>query len=229
MPRYRHLLIVGALLAAGACSDDSTTSTTTAAGGGGGASTTAAPSESTTSTTAEPDGCATDISVVNADAAGLEGLVDRQLEVVSLLADQGPHPANTVDYDSSLSLAISEVEILADEQFGLGIPIDVPENIGDDDVYFSFSFFNEDEAVAAGQLYIDQLDYDAEQHDGKLNSTVAYYGTERLLPGSVEITITEITDDQVCGTISTITETDLQTFVGIEGTFAAERIQALEG
>lgn len=42
------------------------------------------------------------------------------------------------------------------------------------------------------------------------------------------MTITEITDDRVCGEIAMVTEADLQQFVGIEGTFVAFRIEALE-
>ena len=32
----------------------------------------------------------------------------------------------------------------------------------------------------------------------------------------------------VCGELATVTQTDLQTFIGIEGTFAADRSQYLE-
>lgn len=236
--RFRALLALGILAPAlMSCSGDED-------GGGGGesanptttaeasvSSTTASDPDSTaTSTTGEPAGsekCTDNLMLVN--AAAEEGIgEDRAIEPVSVLADQGPHPANTVDYDSSLSIAISETEIVADEQFGLGIPIGAPDNLAEDALYLSLSFFNEKGAVEVGQVYVDQLDYDAATDDGKINSTLLNFGSKRLLPGSFEVTLTEITDERVCGEITTVTRTDLQTFVGVEGTFVADRIQALE-
>lgn len=230
--RYSRLAIVAVVLLAGACaqdSEDAGTTTTAPPADVAGASTTTVPADSTT-TTAEVSACVTDLQVVNTAAAELDGLDDRDVEVVSLLADEGPHPANTVDYDSTLEVAFSEVELLEDPQFGLGIPIGAPENLGADDLYVSLSFFNRDEGIAVGQTFIDQLSYDETLHDGELNSVLAYYGSdERLLLGDTTVTITEITEEMVCGEISSITRTDLQTFIGFEGTFAADRIQALEG
>lgn len=228
---YSRVAIVTVVLLAGACAQDSENAgtTTTAPADVAGASTTTAPADSTT-TTAEVGACETNLQVVNTAAAELEGLEDRDLEPVSVLADEGPHPANTVDYDSTLEVAFSEVELLEDPQFGLGIPIGAPENLEADDLYVSLSFFNRDEAIAVGQTFIDQLSYDETLHDGELNSILAYYGPdEGLLLGDTSVTITEITDEMVCGEISTVTRTDLQTFIGFEGTFAADRIQALEG
>jgi hypothetical protein len=185
--------------------------------------------ESTTTTEAA-GACTTDLAVVNAAAETTLTLEDRALEPASVLTDEGPHPANTVDYDSQLSLAISEAEIVEDPQFGLGIPVGDPDFLGDDDYYLSLSFFVPDEGtIAVGQVFTDQLEFEAGVHDGELNFVGLWHGTDRLLPGQVVATITELTDEQVCGEISTVTETDLQQFIGVEGTFAADRIQALEG
>lgn len=252
MRRSAAPLLAFALLAAGCSSDDASTTTTTTADAGPTTTGDAGPTTTAggTTTTAADGGCSTDLAVVNADAETTLSLEDRALEPVSILADEGPHPDNTVDYDMSLSLAISEVEIVEDPQFGLGIPIGAPENLTGDAYYLALSFQSDDGPVAAGQVYDDRFlpgdpvmgETDdtsgtttttaapAEPgRDGKLNFVLAHHGTDRLLPGQVTVTLTAITDEQVCGEISMGTETDLQQFIGIEGTFVAERIQALEG
>jgi len=221
MRRLVVLLAATALLAAACSSSDDAASSDGASPGE-----TADPSPATAVEAAEE--CANDLRIVNADAQQDMVLQDRDLEPITIWADQGPHPDNTVDYDASLRLAISEVEILTDEQLGLGIPIGTPDNLAGDAYYLSLSFASEDGSVAAGQVYDDELDPEPGSRDGNLDFVLMNHGQDRLLPGAISVTITELTDDLVCGEIATVTKTDLQSFIGIEGTFAADRIQALE-
>lgn len=236
----RKLIVIALVLGlvAGACGDDDGGDDTAGDQTGDAATTTAGADASadttqdaadTTVTTEDAGGCSTDIEIVNADAAELDGLTDGPVDVAVVLADKGPHPANTVDYDTALDLAISGFEIEEDPQFGLTIPVGTPD-VPDATFFATVSLFNPAGPIAAGQTYIDQLEYDDDPSaaDGEINFYAAYWGSERLLPGNLTLTITEITDEQVCGTVESATDTDLQTFVGIEGTFAADRIQALE-
>lgn len=226
------IISISLLLAASgaACSsDDSSTdeeTTTTAAGtdeagtdeaGDGGSEEAAEP--------AEADTCVNELVFTGE----VDGAPSGPFETEMVLADEGPHPDNTVDYDGSLQVAISGVEIEEDPQFGLSIPVgtpDLPE--GAQWVNFSLAL-PEGQVISAGQTFIDQLEFtEGGEHDGEINFIAAYDGTERLTLGTPVVTITEITDEQVCGQIAMTTETDLQSFVGVEGTFAADRIQALE-
>lgn len=222
MKRNALALSAVAMLALGACSssNETSTSSSTTAGGSG----TSAPA--TTPGTTAKAGCTNALEIVNSKAAEDVELEDREIDVETAWADEGPHPDNTVDYDKSLEGAIAEFEIPYDDQFGYSIPVGTPD-APDGKLYVSFSLqLKEGDKIAAGQTFVDSTS--KETGDGEINFYAAYLGEDRLLPGEPTITITEITDEQVCGTIESVTKTDLQTFVGIEGTFALDRIQALE-
>lgn len=221
----RNALALGAALALAltACSSTSETNTssgTTVASGSASSAPATAPG------TTKAMGCENSLEIVNASAEKDVKLADRKIDVETAWADEGPHPDNTVDYDKSLEGAVAEFEIPYDEQFGYSIPVGTPD-APDGKLYVSFSLqLKEGDKIAAGQTFVDSTS--KETGDGEINFYAAYLGEDRLLPGEPTITITEITDEQVCGTIESVTKTDLQTFVGIEGTFALDRIQALE-
>lgn len=219
----RLLLAAALAVAAAACGDDG--------GSGDAAETTTAPADTGSEgdggdggddTTTEPadEGCTTDLELVGTDGA------DGPVEPGTVWADAGPHPDNTVDYDRSLELVIASFELPIDEQFGRSIPIapDVPE--GELVVTAYLSNDADAEVIGAGQTFSSATD--APEDVGTINNVTAFVGTDRLLLGDVTITITELTDEQVCGEIATVVETDLQQFAGIEGTFALDRIQALD-
>lgn len=216
----RYIWVLAALvLVLSACSSSS---------GSDGSGEEAADSDNTTSTTeAVADVCVTDLEVVNGSAETSATVPDGTFEAVTMWADKAPHPDNTVDYDQQLDLAFFTYEFEPDEQFGVSIPID--PDTPDGEHFISLALSNPDEPVAAGQRYVDALDAeDDPDADGEISFTFWEYGSDRLLPGGMEITITEVTDDQVCGEITTQTETDLQQFIGIDGTFVTNRSQALE-
>ena len=52
---------------------------------------------------------------------------------------------------------------------------------------------------------------------------------KRLLPGDVTVEITEMTDDEICVSLTSVTQTDLQTFVGFDGGVVFEREQSIDG
>ncbi|MCU0270567.1 MAG: hypothetical protein MUF83_18230 [Acidimicrobiales bacterium] len=228
IPIHKTLLAAGmvALLGLAACGDDesttgdeaSTTTTGSAAGDGTATDGTAASGD-------EAAACDNDLEIVNASAADVEGLEDGPVEVVTAWADEGPHPDNTVDYDTTLSGMISESEIPVDPQFGYSIPVGTP-TLPEDALYLSFDLGVPDGAIAADQTFVPSTS--DESADGSIDFYAVYLGAERLLPGDATITITALTDEVVCGEITTSTDTDVQSFVGIEGTFRLDRIQALE-
>ena len=84
------------------------------------------------------------------------------------------------------------------------------------------------EPIAEGQQFTSESDTARVDTDGTINNLGVWAGSERLLIGDTTITITALTDDEVCGTIEGVAETDLQTFAVVEGSFVADRIQALE-
>ena len=135
--------MAGALaLAGGACSSSDTTSSGGGSGSEGSTSGSASPSGTTASEMAM---CETDLRLVNTAAdEELSGISDGPIDVVTAWADEGPHPDNTVNYDTTLSFAVSSAEIPVDEQFGYSIPVGEPEDLGAEDVYLSVSMTSDD-------------------------------------------------------------------------------------
>jgi hypothetical protein len=204
-------------------------------GGGGaddGAATTAAATEEAPATGDEADGepdadpCANDLQVVNAAGETAAEVPDGEFATATMWADQGPHPDNTVDYDGSLELAFFTTEQEPDPQFGISIPIDPDTPDGE---HFVSIRLSTDGVIGADQVYVDRsvID-DRDDADGTIIFSYWEYGSIRLLPGNFEMTITELTDEVVCGEIATTTQTELQQFIGLEGTFVADRSQYLE-
>jgi hypothetical protein len=219
----KQIMLLGAvgLLAFAGCSSDDDATTTA-----GNASNTSAAAAAPSGTEPVADtGCTTNLELVNTAAESTADLTDRALEVETAWADAGPHPDNTVDYDKSLEAAVAEFAIPVSEQFGYSIPTGSPD-APDGKVYLAFYLSVPEGKIAAGQTFVSSTS--DTKADGVYNSYSLYSGSDRLLPGDATITITELSDDQVCGSITSETKTDLQTFVGVEGTFALDRIQALE-
>lgn len=226
MRRLLLLLLALPLVLAAGCSDGGSDD----ASGDEAAETSAADGaeETTTTTEAEADPCTNALEVVNGEAETAAEVPDGEFEAVTMWTEGGPHPDNDIDEDQNLDLGFFTYEEPPDPQFGVSIPID--PDTPDGEHFVSFSLFNPDGPIEAGQTFIDQIDYDDDpsQADGEINFTFWEYGSDRLLPGDITITLTEITDEQVCGELATVTQTDLQTFIGLEGTFAADRSQFLE-
>lgn len=219
-----------ALTAVGCGGDDggeSAATTTTA----GDPSTTAAsgtdePGDDDASTTTADDAsdpCVNDLRLSGSETA------DGPIEPGTFWADAGPHPDNTVDYDRTLELALAGFEIPVDEQFGRGVPVGVPE-VPEGGVILTayLSRSADQEPIAEGQQFTSESDAARVDTDGTINNLGVWAGSERLLMGDTTITITALTDDEVCGTIEGVAETDLQSFAVVEGTFVADRIQALD-
>ena len=217
------------VLLLGACSSGSDEEGTSETSDGSSETTEADGGEDTTTTEAEPDPCTNDLQVVNGEAETATTVPYGPFEAVTMWSEGGPHPDNDIDEDQNLDLGFFTYDEPPDPQFGVSIPID--PDTPDGEHFLSFSLYNASGPIEAGQSFIDQVtlanDPEADA-DGEINFTYWEYGSERLLPGDITVTITEMNDEQVCGELATVTQTDLQTFVGIEGTFAADRSQFLE-
>ena len=214
-------------LGAAACSSSDESTTSTGSGGTSAPSGTAGGSSGTTESAAGD--CENAIEIVNADAEEVDGLTDGEVDIVTAWSDEGPHPDNSVESDDhNMEFALASFEIEKDPQFGYSIPVGVPE-VPDDEFYLSISIYSED-VIAEGMTFVEETTTGTtlSAPDGEINFISVYWGPDRLLPGDVELTITEMTDDYVCGTLESTTDTSLQTFVGVEGTFKVDRIQALE-
>lgn len=175
--------------------------------------------------TTQPAACADDLRIVNAAAEPDAGLDDRPLALETSWADEGPHPDNTVDMDSKIELAFAEFVIEKDPQFGYAIPIGGP-TAPPGAVYLAYTLTVPSGKIEAGQRFVGSTA--SGEAEGSILTDFLYSGSARLLPGEAEVTITSLTDDEVCGTITSTTRTSLQTFIGVEGSFRADRIQALE-
>lgn len=226
-------LAVVALLSVAGCSSDDTEGSAppSTEGGGTGSPGTAAEAspggEDTTSTSTGSADCPDESTMAFVNTETSDGDVD----VTWALTDDGPGVLN--GDDQGLSVGLSSFEFPEDPQFGIEIPIDNAD-LPEGDVYLSVQIQNPDETLAAGQRFIDQTIYDAGEDptaDGKVLFVAAWDGTERIGPlADVEVTITEITTEHICGTISTPeTETDLQSLAGVDATFVADRIEYLDG
>lgn len=220
------------LLALTACSDDDTSDESTGATTAGTAmtdDTTMSDGTAMTDDTAMSDGACPDETVLT--IANTDTDADGELEASWALADDGPGYSN--GDDTNMELAFSDFDFPEDEQFGIQIPVGVPSDLPEGDTFVNISMFNPDETIAADQTYIDQLVFDEDPTvaDGKVNFFAAYLGSERLGTfGDVQVTITELTDERVCGTIETLgSETQLQSLATVEGDFIVDRIEYLDG
>lgn len=183
------------------------------------------PAGSGTSAPDDPgDGCTDDLVVAGSDG------VDGPVEVATAITDDGPHPANTTDADGTLSMALATYELEADPQFGLSIPVGVPGVPAGELIYVVTLALDDPEGViAVGDTFADATGEDTGAA-GRIANHGLYSGTAgRINPlGQTTIEITTLTDEQVCGTITAVGETELQSFPTLTGTFAADRLQALE-
>lgn len=173
--------------------------------------------------------CSNSVEVVNAEAEeDVTGLSDGPIDIAWTLSEGGPHPANSVDYDRNADLGFASYDIPADDQFGPRIPVGPPD-APEGELFVQISISNPDGPLEVGQTFVDQTDFDDDPSlaDGKISFYAAYLGDERLLPGDVRVEITEMTDDEICVSLASVTETDLQTFVGFEGGVVFEREQSI--
>lgn len=213
------------ILALAACSGDGAPAAdhpATSRPPAGSAATTTTSGDATTTTSGGDDACGNDLEIAGSDVA--DGTVD----VAMAITDAGPHPANTVDADATLELAIATFEIEADPQFGLGVPVGVPA-VPDGEVMLVayLALADTGGTVEAGSRFVDVGT--GEDGDGRIANIALYAGTRRINPlGPAVIEISAIDDEQVCGAISMVGDTDLQAFPTITGTFRADRIQFLE-
>lgn len=213
MPKHLTipLLALAFTLGAVACSDDSddTASDDTTADAGSDdtasddTSADTEPADTTTTTEAGPCPSETTLEILNSE--GLDG----EMDIVTEFAD--------VTLGESADLVFATYEIEEDPQFGLSAPVGDP-GAPDGGLIFQVSLDGDGEIVAGE--YPDDDDAAA-----RISFISMYNGSERINPlGDHTLTITEITEEQICGEITGVGETDLQSFPYLEGTFVVPAV-----
>ena len=194
--RWTVLVAALALLGA-ACGDD---------GGGGdtdeGASETTSTEAATTTTEAGP--CAAESALTISNSDGLDG----PLDVVTGFAD--------VTLDSTADLVFADYEIEEDPQFGLSAPVGDPGAPDGGSIFQVTLTAGSAEILEPGDFPeqgpesaldspgdITDPDADIPSVPPSIAFVSLYNGAERILPlGTHAVTLTEIDETQVCGTIT---------------------------
>lgn len=196
----RTLLIIAIVLGAAACSSDGDSADT--------ATTTSASAEqadgSTASTSA--DSCPSETLLVVSGSQGIDG----ELELVTAFAD--------VTLDQSADLVFATYEIPEDPQFGVSAPVGDPE-APPGGVIFQLTLVTQEDVLPMG-------DY---PEDGTSPTRIAFVamhnGSERILPlGEHTVTITDYSDERICGEITAGAGGGAQSFPVVEGTFNLVRV-----
>jgi hypothetical protein len=197
-------------------------------------------STAASSTTAEgPCPAESDLELSNSAAAtGIDGdpvgRADGPIPVLTGFAD--------VTLDENADLVFADYEIAPDPQFGLSAPVGDP-GVPEGNLFFSISI------TMAGEGTLDTIEYRAldpgegavespadltdpnasiPDLDPHVNFTDLYVGSQRIIPlGSHTVTLTEITEQRLCGEITADTDAnDLQVdgFPVVEGRFVIDRV-----
>ncbi|MEL7208832.1 MAG: hypothetical protein AAGK32_11485 [Actinomycetota bacterium] len=229
MAKHLGAALVAILLAASCGGDDGGDDADSAA--------TTAGNEATTTTEAGACAAETSLQVVNAQSAsGFSGDdvdLDGSFDVVTEFADASG--------EGGAGLVFADYEIPEDPQFGLSAPVGDPE-APEGGLFFNVSIttggegaidVGEYRALEPGEGAIsspgDITDPDASIPDvpPSVNFESMYLGPERILIGEHSVTLTEVTETQLCGEITgDAGQSDLQAdgFPVVEGTFVVDRI-----
>ena len=214
-----------ALLALAACSsDDSSTEATGSSSAPGGTTATDDAMTDDTAMDGSMDGDCPSETDLAVEGSELEPGDD--LEWVWAVSDDGPDVLN--GDDQNMELGFATYELPEDPQFGIEIPVGVPD-VPEGETFFNISLFSPDGPLEPGQVFIDQLVYDEDPaaYDGEINFFSFYVGADRdVLFADFEVTITDITIEHVCGTIEPVEGGSGAT---IEGEFVVDRIEYLDG
>ncbi len=128
---------------------------------------------------------------------------------------EGTYFAN-VSMGKSASLVFAEYTIEAG-QFGMSAPTGDPE-APEGKIILSASLGDAGDALANGP-YTDKGTED-EGSVGRLQTITMYRGGNRIVPlGDHTITLTEVTEEHICGEISAVGDTALQSFPYVTGRF----------
>ncbi len=169
------------------------------------------------------DSCQNSLQVVNSEVA------DGAFDVVTGWSEGAPHPASTVSSDDqNAAFLITDYEVEPDEQFGYAIPQPGTE-VADGGLELNLSIFAPHEPIASGMEFVSQTADGVDSADGEINFQSLFFGSERLGPlGDHTLTVTEVTDEKICGELTGMSETDLQELTAINGTFVADRTEFIE-
>lgn len=153
-----------------------------------------------TSATAGPCPEGTTLTLVDSDGT------TRRVDVVTEFAD--------VTLGDTADLVFASYEIPEDPQFGVSAPVGDPQApVGGTIVQFTL-FGGDNDAFPTGTYVEDDA------ATPRIMFAAAYDGPTRINPlGDHTIEITEVTTDHLCGTITGIGDTGLQTLPYVEGDF----------
>lgn len=189
-----------------------------------------------TTTTAAVDGSTTTAADgEEGEGEGEEETCGATLEVTGSEASDGPLDGTSISQggpapdalDSELgnmSFAFSSGVIEPDPQFGLTVPVGIPE-LDPDEVMLLVSISNEGGAeIAEGDRFTSSTATDRLPDDGSIGNIALFSGAEdRLTIQDVALTITAIEDERFCGTVEALGDSAIQELVVVEGSFTAER------
>jgi hypothetical protein len=138
-------------------------------------------------------------------------VADGALDVISEFAD--------VTLDETADLVFASYSIDEDPQSGLSAPVGDP-GAPSGGVIFQFSLFAGVDKTLGTGTYASN-----DEAEPRITTISLYAGSERINPlGDHTVTITEYTDDAVCGEIAAVGETALQSFPTVTGRFNVPRV-----
>jgi hypothetical protein len=163
----------------------------------------------TTTTVAEGD-CPSE-TVLEINPGATAGLTDGPVADVEVFADWS--------MDQTADLVFSSYPFPEDPQFGLSAPVGVPE-VPEGEYLFSVSLFAGVDKTLEPGVFVDD-----DAAEPRIMFIDLYLGSERILPlGDHQVTITGITETEVCGTIEGSGDTALQSFPFVTGEFVAPKV-----
>lgn len=205
------LVTAGLLLAACGGDDDESAADTTAASEttAVGTDTTVTEEPAETTTTAAEDGCPAE-TVLEINNGATAGLTDGPVADIEVFADWS---------DPTVDLVFSSYPFPEDPQFGLSAPVGVPD-VPEGAYLFELSLFAGVDKTLEPSVFVDD-----DAAEPRIQFIDLSFGSERILPlGDHQVTITEITETEVCGTIDGSGDTALQSFPFVTGAFVAPKV-----
>lgn len=164
----------------------------------------------TTTTTVAEGGCPSE-TVLEIGNGATAGLTDGPIADIEVFADWS--------LDQTVDLVFSSYPFPEDPQFGLSAPVGLVE-VPEGEHFFHVSLFAGVDKTLEPGVYVDD-----DAAEPRIQFIDLYLGSERILPlGDHQVTITEITETEVCGTIEGSGDTALQSLPFVTGEFVALKV-----
>lgn len=163
-----------------------------------------------TTTTVAEGGCPSE-TVLEIGNGAAAGLTDGPIADIEVFADWS--------LDQTVDLVFSSYPFPEDPQFGLSAPVGMVE-VPEGEQFFHVSLFAGVDKTLEPGVYVDD-----DAAEPRIMFIDLYSGSERILPlGDHQVTITEITETEVCGTIEGSGDTSTQSLPFVTGEFVALKV-----